>query len=411
MNFDDMVNIECLCLSHNLLKDITSIGTMTTLVELNLNFNLISDIMALEEMTNLEKLYLAHNKIADITPIANLKRLDTVDFTNNDIFYEESTLNTLYQLPKLKDLSISKNPVYSKEGFKHHLVLKLRLQTLEYEKITDLDKDIARMFYKQSGLSLPEPKKQQVRVQRSAKPSEENEESSYPSSNKENKNLKSRLKKVKFDDQESTLTNGQLELRKLHKRISKLTEENEQLKLQLTEKNYEFTYKENQIMKIELNNMYILEEENKDLKKDLDKYRKMELEGEIGNYMDGKLIPESEKVKALKSENEMLNIRIGELLERLYKVEQKTEEIETRATKNSAQEIDQKIILSKMYDGPLERPQTAQAESGYDPLLSKIEEELDLDIQKMLERNKKQLSELKHEMEEVKNMRPPRKRA
>lgn len=37
-------------------------------------------------------------------------------------------------------------------------------------------------------------------------------------------------------------------------------------------------------MKLELKNMYILQEENKDLKKDLDKYRKMELEGEIGLY-------------------------------------------------------------------------------------------------------------------------------
>lgn len=58
----------------------------------------------------------------------------------------------------------------------------------------------------------------------------------------------------------------------------------------------------------------------------------------------------------------------------------------------------------------MERPQTAQIQPGYDPLLSKIEEELDLDIQKMLDRNKKQLSELKNDMEEVKNMRPPRKR-
>ena len=36
---DDLVNIECLLASHNKIKDLIGISTLTTLVELNLNYN------------------------------------------------------------------------------------------------------------------------------------------------------------------------------------------------------------------------------------------------------------------------------------------------------------------------------------------------------------------------------------
>ena len=108
-----------------------------------------------------------------------------------------------------------------------------------------------------------------------------------------------------------------------------------------------------------------------------------------------------------------MNIRVGELLEKVYKLEDRTSKVELKVAKKEKKEmgeIEQKILLSKMTDVPTERPQTEQVNAGFDPLLNKIEAELDLDIQKMLERNKKQLDELKYDMEEMKNMRPPRKK-
>lgn len=59
--FDDMVNLECLYASHNLLKDIYGLCQLTTLRELNLSFNMIKDISPIEELTLLEKLYLNRN--------------------------------------------------------------------------------------------------------------------------------------------------------------------------------------------------------------------------------------------------------------------------------------------------------------------------------------------------------------
>jgi Leucine-rich repeat (LRR) protein len=44
LRLEDLVNIEALLASHNLIKELFGISQLTTLVELNLNFNQISDI-------------------------------------------------------------------------------------------------------------------------------------------------------------------------------------------------------------------------------------------------------------------------------------------------------------------------------------------------------------------------------
>ena len=43
-SLDELCNVECLFLSHNLIKDLLGISQLTTLLELNLNFNNIQDI-------------------------------------------------------------------------------------------------------------------------------------------------------------------------------------------------------------------------------------------------------------------------------------------------------------------------------------------------------------------------------
>lgn len=53
LDLDELVNLECLYASHNLLNDLYGIAKLTTLIELNLNNNDVSDILPLEELTNL----------------------------------------------------------------------------------------------------------------------------------------------------------------------------------------------------------------------------------------------------------------------------------------------------------------------------------------------------------------------
>ena len=40
----DLCNLECLMVSHNLIKDISGILNLTTLVELNLSYNMLTEI-------------------------------------------------------------------------------------------------------------------------------------------------------------------------------------------------------------------------------------------------------------------------------------------------------------------------------------------------------------------------------
>jgi Leucine-rich repeat (LRR) protein len=141
---EEMVNCECLLLSHNYIKDLEGISQITTLLELNLSFNRIHNICSLSDLTLLEKLWLNRNQIMMIEPLKDLKSLKVLGLFHNEIFHEEKTLETLMSLPKLQELAIDGNPVSVKPEFHYGLILTLgQLQILDEEAIKDLDKDIA----------------------------------------------------------------------------------------------------------------------------------------------------------------------------------------------------------------------------------------------------------------------------
>lgn len=100
-------------------------------------------------------------------------------------------------------------------------------------------------------------------------------------------------------------------------------------------------------------------------------------------------------------------------MDKVIKLEERTNRIESKAADKDLKKIESKVGKSELVNfSPLERPQTADVRSapGYDPLISRVEAELDMDIQALLDRNRKQLDEIKYDMEEVKNVRPPRKK-
>ena len=75
LKMDDLVNCECIYLSHNDIKHLDGIGTISTLMELNLSFNRIHDITPLQDLVLLEKLWLNRNSVLSIEALKNLKRL------------------------------------------------------------------------------------------------------------------------------------------------------------------------------------------------------------------------------------------------------------------------------------------------------------------------------------------------
>ena len=76
-------------------------------------------------------------------------------------------------------------------------------------------------------------------------------------------------------------------------------QENTDLRKKLEAKNYDKTYKENKMMSLELKNMYIIMEENKDLKEDLNRLKSI-------SYDD--------KIKEMTKENQEIRKRNGYLL-------------------------------------------------------------------------------------------------
>lgn len=146
--YEDLVNLECLFASHNLIKDIYGICQLTTIRELNLSFNLIVDISPIEELDLLEKLFLNRNKIQIIDPIKKLTSLQAVGFFHNDIFNAESALETLVHLGtkyRLREISIDGNPISSTTRFRNQLIMNIpKLEMLDEDKIQPLDKEVAK---------------------------------------------------------------------------------------------------------------------------------------------------------------------------------------------------------------------------------------------------------------------------
>lgn len=67
----------------------------------------------------------------------------------------------------------------------------------------------------------------------------------------------------------------------------------------LAKKRYDEVYKENEILKMEIKNMYAIEEENKDLREDLERLKSMTYE---------------DRMKEAMEENKRLRRRNGELI-------------------------------------------------------------------------------------------------
>ena len=60
-----------------------------------------------------------------------------------------------------------------------------------------------------------------------------------------------------------------------------MVEENTDLRKKLEKKNYDQTYKYNKMMEMELKSMYIVMEENKDLKEDLNRLKNISYDQKI----------------------------------------------------------------------------------------------------------------------------------
>ena len=117
------------------------------------------DVSELEELVNLQKLWLAHNQICEIEGLRSLKRLRVLSVFNNGIFHGESALRVAESLPELSEFAIDGNPCNANSELKYHIIMRLELDLLNDEKITQLERDVAEQFYRKSKLELPKKKR------------------------------------------------------------------------------------------------------------------------------------------------------------------------------------------------------------------------------------------------------------
>lgn len=89
------------------IEDITALGKLTQLVELELGGNLICDISPLCTLTNLIVLLLTNNQISDISPLAGLSNLEQLDLNINQL----EDISALAGLEKLIMLDLRENNI------------------------------------------------------------------------------------------------------------------------------------------------------------------------------------------------------------------------------------------------------------------------------------------------------------
>ena len=91
----------------NYITDLSPLGTLTSLVNLNVEGNQIVDISPLDSLTSLVYLNLANNRVSNLSSLANLISLKTLDLFANEV----KNVDPLSGLKNLKQLILTHNHI------------------------------------------------------------------------------------------------------------------------------------------------------------------------------------------------------------------------------------------------------------------------------------------------------------
>lgn len=122
-----LTSLKKLNLTGNKIKDISAICSLTSLEELNLTSNQINDISGIEKLVNLKELNIRGNQIEDITPLSSLTNLKNLLLYKNNI----TDYSPLYGLTNLESITVGlHNNSISEENL---AALKEALPNCEFE--------------------------------------------------------------------------------------------------------------------------------------------------------------------------------------------------------------------------------------------------------------------------------------
>eukprot|EP01051_Picozoa_sp_SAG22_P021258 SAG22_NODE_4624_length_1212_cov_8.565139_1_plen_253_part_01 len=127
-----------------------------SLRSLNLNFCEMTTLAGVEHLAALESLYLSSNKISDLAPLKSCRQLKTLSLYRNTIQDLDACVAALRELPELRELELSGNPVWFKPECKHRCVLELpALARYDDEELAELDRELAEDFATAGGIPAP----------------------------------------------------------------------------------------------------------------------------------------------------------------------------------------------------------------------------------------------------------------
>lgn len=325
-----LVNLESLSLSHQSINDLApfKFNYFINLVEINLNFNALrtSELEHISNCTQLEKLFLSQNELDDECSVffanSQFQKLTTLCLFGNKITRLSDILASLRKMSKkMTSLDLDGNPWHfdeleesNKREFAKPLLYKhtciITLQNLVYldgDRIKELDRELAALYFDDEGGMQ---KKQAKLEQKSNSPRKEGKEEnvsrkrSFVSRLRENayrsgeqSSTKVFVKENNTNDIEGKrdaivtkeddflevaidLTNPENAIRSMQKELADLRTENAGLRkeLQAVEEfrnaaslglDIDEMIRENKSLQLENKNMYILMQENRDLKKRL----------------------------------------------------------------------------------------------------------------------------------------------
>jgi len=153
VDFAQLVSLEVLSLSHNLLEDIGPLSVLSSLVEVNLNFNNISDLSPLYECELLEKLFASHNCVASVAGLdVGCPRLRELSLFANRLTDAQELLTMLRGLPELRVLDVGQNECSASPAQRYTLLQELpSLERLDGKGLSVLDQRLASAFFAGQG--------------------------------------------------------------------------------------------------------------------------------------------------------------------------------------------------------------------------------------------------------------------
>ena len=165
-----------------------------------------------------------HNKIFDIGALRGLKKLNTLSVFHNDIHHLESFISVVGDLPALEELCVDGNPMSADYGLKYQVIMATRVKMIDDERVTELDKELAKTYYHENNLKLP--KADTPVVVAPVKAGAPGKEETGKKPGKENKGSNLKKRRVKFNDiDDDGQTWQDTELSRLEIKVAQLTEE------------------------------------------------------------------------------------------------------------------------------------------------------------------------------------------